>query len=280
VTGLPGYEFPLYVWGEPYWHDPYSRTGIVNPMSRTAGLKQDRFDHTFTVPDGMWVLRWHERINPESKWWEWGVLGNPKPQLLNLGRETLGHRFSSTLLYSTTPFALIEPAWGDDSYLVGPHGFYLNRARQIHKGELGRYVEVELPLVARELREKGSNRSRKRGDGWVKLPEVVEMSGLTIEQVVLDHWMFVEARDRSGYVAEYKDVRIELILGDRDQIHKRIVPASLKLNPSKAEFEAMLADDTFDWSQIWIRRGFARTVLLLNRYGWNTSREQLLCSVS
>jgi hypothetical protein len=210
VTGLPGYEFPLYVWGEPYWHDPYSRTGIVNPMSRSAGLKQDRFDHTFTVP----------------------------------------------------------------------HGFYLNRARQIHKGELGRYVEVELPLVARELREKGSNRSRKRGDGWVKLPEVVEMSGLTIEQVVLDHWMFVEARDRSGYVAEYKDVRIELILGDRDQIHKRIVPASLKLNPSKAEFEAMLADDTFDWSQIWIRRGFARTVLLLNRYGWNTSREQLLCSVS
>jgi hypothetical protein len=263
VAGLSGYSFNLFRWSEPFW---------VNFGTPDAHLEQRRLDHTFTVPDGMWVMRQLYARQAESL-----VLGHPDS--LNLGREYL-RGWDDTLLFSPEPFAVIHVVYGEvpDGGPTGvPHGAYLHRARQVHKGELGQSIPVKLPLVARDLWPRGSNRDRKRGGGWVRLVDAAEMAGLSIERFVLDHWLFVEARDRSYYADPYKDVRIEMIRArDRETIHKQPVDRSRRLSFTKAEFEAILADNSTLWYEYWIRRGFARTVLLLQRYGWNKSKERLL----
>ncbi len=266
---MSGYDFPVYRWGKAFW---------VNFGMRDAHLEQKRFDHTFTIPDGMWVMRQLYAHRMDSV-----VLG--QPDSLNLGREHL-RGGADPLLSSPEPFAVIHVVYGEapDGGPIGvPHGAYLRRARQTHKGELGQFVPVELPLVAREapseVRPWTKARDRQRGHiGWVRLTEAAKMAGLYINRFVLDHWLFVEARDRSYYADPYKDARIEMIYApQREMIHKQEVDPTLRLAPNRAEFEQLLADESLDWSHYWIRRGFARTVLLLRQFGWNpTKQDQLL----
>jgi hypothetical protein len=284
VTGLPGYDFKLHIWGPTYWENPraYPRMGHGG-----ANLKEDRFEHTFTVPDNMWVFKSHRHVEwfrEEGRTWKWGVMGSHgiKPQTLNLGSEH-GEQYRDTLLFSPTPFLVVEPTVYDDDHQ--PQGAYLQRARRIHNGELGEYVPCELPLVAREASDRDnewtSKRDRKRGHiGWVRLTEAADLLQLTVERFLLGHWLFVDASDRRGFVTEFKDVRIDMIAASsRDQIHRQKVADSMRCDFTRAGIEEMLADARTDWSQYWVRRGFARTALLLHHYGWNAACEQNLLAI-
>jgi hypothetical protein len=176
----------------------------------------------------MWVLKIYGYFPTEGRRWDHGVFGHPKPRVLDLGREHQGDS-KYTLLLSAHPFIVVDPTTYDEEHQ--PQGAYLFRARQVHKGELGHFVDIELPLVAREMQVKGDNRSRKRGHGWVRLTDVAEKAGLSVKQAVLDHWLFVDGRDRRGYIKQFKDVRIEMIhTAQRGQIHKQVVDGSLKLS--------------------------------------------------
>lgn len=255
---MSGYNFKLHRWSEPFW---------VNFGERDAHLEQKHFEHIFTIPDGMWVMRQLYIHRFESK-----LLGHA--EALNLGRQHLGG-WDDTLLFSPVPFVSIHVVYGDDPS-EGAHGAYLHRARQIHKGELGQFVPVELPLVAREAAPERpwTNRDRRRGDGWVRLTDAAEMAGLSIEELVLDHWLFVEAR---SYPDAWTDVKIEMIRAQyREQIHKQVVSRHRRVAFSKDQIKAMASNENTIWDELWIRRGFARTVLLLQKYGWNKSRERLL----
>jgi hypothetical protein len=264
VTGLSGYDFKVFRYSLPYWTGP-------NPY--TDRLVNDRYALTFNLPNGMWAHKMYGSFRTEGRRWEHGVLGHPKPEVFDLGYEHQG--YSYTLLFSTAPFVVIEPTVYDED--LQPQGAYLQRARQIHKDELGQFVDTELPLVAREVRTKGNNRSRKRGDGWVRLVEAADMANMTPENFVLDHWLFVDATDRRGCVKQFKDVEIDILLADvREEIHKQVVGSDKRRSLTKHKFEELCMSDEVDWSIFWIRRGFARTVLLLQRYGWNNSREEHL----
>jgi hypothetical protein len=256
---LSGYDFKLYRWKK-------------HQGSHRSLVEWERLEHSFTVPDGMWVMRQLYAHKPESI-----VLG--LSDSLNLGRK-IRNGWDDTLLFSPEPFCVIQVVYGDapdGNPFDVPHGAYLYRAQEIHRGELGRFVEVRLPLIARELIPWGSNRDRKRGDGWVRLTEAAYVAGLSVEQFVLDHWLFVEAHDRSDYGDQFKDVRIELIHAQRrEMIHKQVITSDQRISLTRDEFESLCPIDDTDWSHYWIRRGFARTVLLLQRYGWNKSVERNL----
>jgi hypothetical protein len=267
VTGLSGYNFKVFRWSQPHWSGP-------NPY--TDKLVCDRYDLAFTLPNGMWALKMYGSFCSKGRRWEHGVLGHPRPEVFDLGDEHQGHKY--TLLFSTAPFIVIDPTVYDED--LQPQGAYLLRARQIHKDELGQFVDTELPLVAREVRTNGNNRSRKRGDGWVRLVETADMANMTPWDFVLDHWLFVDATDRRGFVKQFKDVEIDILLADaREEIHKQVVGPKKRRSLTKHKFEEMVTADDIDWSIFWIRRGFARTVLLLQRYGWNTSREEHLLAI-
>ena len=157
----------------------------------------------------------------------------------------------------------------------------LTYARQVHKGELGQGVRIpKLDYVRQPLpSHRGqhmSARERRRGQrGWIKLWDLGEVfPGVgysTTKQVelVLDYWQFSGHRNYGWY--------------QNDQNGGQLVDvawgSSLDIKLGTAEFKSLtreqFREECSDTSKVWVRRGFAFTLLRLQALGYKLKTTQL-----
>lgn len=145
-------------------------------------------------------------------------------------------------------------------------------ARQVHKGELGRGVHtptldyVRQPLPShRGLGMKA--RERRRGQhGWVKLADLGEMSGCGYRpdkevELILGFWQFSGHRNYRFYENDQ----------DGGQLVDVAWGSGLDIESGNAEFKSLTQEqfrkECFDTSEVWVRRGFAYTILRLQALG-------------
>jgi hypothetical protein len=145
-------------------------------------------------------------------------------------------------------------------------------SRQVWKGELGRGVRiptldyVRQPLAShRGLGMKA--RERRRGQyGWVKLADLGEMSGCGYRpdkevELILDYWQFSGHRNYRYYENNQDGGQlIDVAWGSR-----------LDIETGNAEFKSLtreqFREECSDTSEVWVRRGFAYTILRLHALG-------------
>lgn len=176
-----------------------------------------------------------------------------------------------SLYVSDTPFGYITADEDDvdqSVYPPVPSGRRrLQYARQIHKGELGRGIPFERLPYVRQAFEKGQKpsvtkpRERRRGYGWVRLIDLVDATGLSYEEIVFGYWGYSGHRnyenDQGG------GQLLDIVWASFEEDIKGKVPSVLSLTRSDAETTLM----AWKRSRIWVRRGFAYTVLRLHALG-------------
>lgn len=148
-------------------------------------------------------------------------------------------------------------------------GFWFSCARQVHKGELGRRPVIKRPQFARPTYEipldQNSHltgkpirvRDRRRGKvGWARLTEVARLAGLSSEELVRRYFDFTDA--------ELPRLQV-LLAADRNKIHCQQVHHGAWQKFGLADLPALFDRDP---ETIWIRQGFALTVLYLQYLGY------------
>ena len=200
------------------------------------------------------------------------MLGPQSPAVYELARDGYAMIYQSRrLLVSTQPFGVIEYFIDPDGTPLGGERF--QPARQINQGQLGRYPEIpKLPFV-RQAKEDGRGataRDRRRSHiGWVRLTGLAFASGLTFEQILFDYWPFIDYRyDRRYPVRQTLDM-----LFDHDPHDIRNQTGS-QLDIQQVDRIAMrrLHENRWEymenWQDVWVRKGFAQTILYLNALGY------------
>lgn len=244
-----------------------------------------------TVPDGKWVLEIHSHSFQEhmddgddvgytpgynNSAWRTNKVVGPEPQvryLLDQDRNrqswTGGGSTRSSkcqLLVGDQPFGVITDV-GEDNASSNTGGRYFSCARQIHKGELGRRPQITRPQFVREAfagmsevsgrtGEPIPNRDRRRGKkGWARLAEVAALVGMSSEEMAWRYFAFTDA----------ECPELPVIFGSREQI------AGQKIRPEQlARFREDNLPQLFyhDPQEVWIRQGFALTILYLKHFGY------------
>ncbi len=241
------------------------------------------------IPDGQWVI---ETASGSQGWelmedgdrsfrqttWSYEVIG-PKPTAEYLLR-LLGHgsrltangsewyRSRERLLVCNKPFGVIKTeSESDDESRDGTSNPLFEAARQIHKGELGQFPPFPSPRYAREGREldgyvpEGIKCTRKHDlrrhhARWARLVEVAALVGMPHEQLVERFYPFADAVGRGLPV---------LFAATREEIDGRVIPHN-----AVRRFEIDVFPELFDRNPatIWVRQGFAKTVLCLHHLGY------------
>ena len=233
----------------------------------TTNAPEGRKYDSFVVPNGTWVLE------APSTW----------ADLVGLSLEEVDYRryFDNVggrhgLYIADRPFGYVVIEAGAECRPVFPLGNAkpvirqtLAVARQIHKGELGRSVPIPPLRYVRQPFEDGQKlgvtkgHQRRRGYGWVKLDDLGEMTvGYRPDkqiELILGYFQF------SGHL-RYEDLRpvgtlVDVVWGSELEIKAGEVEV-LSLTPEK--FREMAEEDT---SELWVRRGFAYTILRLQALG-------------
>ncbi|PIP60451.1 hypothetical protein COX00_03105 [Candidatus Uhrbacteria bacterium CG22_combo_CG10-13_8_21_14_all_47_17] len=159
------------------------------------------------------------------------------------------------MLVGSEPFGIVIYET-TNSKRVG--GLYFESARQVHKGELGRGLKVAMPTCAREAREPDPEDPQPRRDRrrhyacWARLSEVAALMGLSTKEVLERFHLFADADARGVPV---------LFASKRDEIHGKVISKSAVKRFKEAEFPQLFDRDL---STIWVRQGFAKTVLRLH----------------
>lgn len=247
-----------------------------------------------TVPDGKWVVEvyahsfaeWEDDDgNPFDPFgdsgfgilsWRTNEVVGPEPQI----RYTLGaHRnrqhwtggdsashSSRQLLVGDQPFGVITEEEREGSDPLDHGGLYFHCARQIHKGELGRRPQIVRPQFVREapdhfMGEEGRDgqpitaRNLRRGKkGWAQLQEVAELVGMDPEEMVRRYYLFT---DESA-------PRLQIMRGGPEVI----VGRKIRRDEVEVFYPHAFAELFGDPRQIWIRQGFALTILYLKYFGY------------
>lgn len=246
------------------------------------------------VANGMWVVpvitgSRGEEINDEevafddSRYeenWLYEIVG-PKPMSAHvLERTGSGGRYSEGgrswcyrshhLLVGDAPFGLILITEEN-----GKRSPYLSfePARQVHKGELGRYPEYPRPEYAREGRDadelawKNENlpegvkpytrrNLRRHHARWARLVDVAALIGVPPEYLVRAFYPFADSR---GYGLPV------LFAEKREEIHGQILPYRSEKRFTELDFPALFDRNP---ETIWVRQGFAKTVLCMVALGY------------
>lgn len=227
------------------------------------------------IPDGQWVVE----VAPGCMGWETAEDGDftrnettwthevvgPKPTAeYLLRREGHGGRPTSNgrswhlrferLLVGDKPFGVIntESESGNDSP-TRTTSLLFEAARQIHKGELGQFPPFQSPRYAREGREGGGRHFAR----WARLVDVAALVGMPHEQLVERFYVFADANRRGLPV---------LFAATREEIDGRVIPHN-----AVKRFENDMFPQLFDRNPatIWVRQGFAKTVLCLHHLGYD-----------
>ena len=245
----------------------------VRAWQRAHSIKKDvvEVQTPYVVPNGRWVM---ER-----------PAGYSLTRLVGITHDEVAtheytdkHHVRHCLYISNKPFGFVAAEDEDvdrdmSPAVVKPTGRKrLFCAQQVHKGELGRTVSIPpLPYV-RQPFEEGQKPSvtkahqRRRGYGWVMVRDLGEIAKdasynpETWAELVLGYWQF------SGHLiydlaGRRAGTLVDTIWGNRYEIRA-----------GKAEVVSMTPeqfweDASFDSTQLWIRRGFAYTILRLQALG-------------
>lgn len=241
-----------------------------------------------TVPDGKWVLEVFSHSFEEwqgdddgdglgfsnSAWRTNQVVGSEPATQYPLGRSRNHQHWtgggstrssSRKLLVGDQPFGVItEEREGSDPLDRG--GLYFSCARQIHKGELGWRPQINRPLFLREAPDHfmGTEnrdgqpiapRNLRRGKkGWAQLSEVAALVGMTEEEMVRRYFLFTDAGAP----------RLQVMRGGPEVI----VGRKIRRDEVEVFYPDTFAELFGDLRQIWIRQGFALTVLYLKYFGY------------
>ena len=224
----------------------------------------------FVVPNGKWVM---ER---PLICWSW-LVGIDHSELEQVTLHSLYGTYE-VLYISDKPFGYICVDEEDVDQSVHPAEVKSNGrktlvyARQVHKGELGRGVRTPMldyirqPLASHRCPGMKS-RERRRGQyGWVKLSDLGEMSGCGYRpnkevELILSFWQFSGHRNYRYYENDQ----------DGGQLVDVAWGSSLDIELGTAEFKSLTQSqfrkECDDTSEVWVRRGFAYTILRLQALG-------------
>lgn len=224
----------------------------------------------FVVPSGKWVLE----DSLIRGYWSW-LVGIEHAELKQVTLHSL-YGTHHVLYISDKPFGFVYAEDEDvdrmTSQVKHSGRKTLQYARQIHKGELGRGINIpRLNYVRQPLdphRGQGMKaRDRRRGQrGWVRLADLGEMSGCgycpnEVVELVLGYWQFSGHRNYPLYENDQDGGQlVDIAWGYRHDIENGTAEF-MSLTPSQFREEC---DDTSD---AWIRRGFAFTILRLQALG-------------
>ncbi|MFA6322730.1 MAG: hypothetical protein WCX71_04625 [Candidatus Buchananbacteria bacterium] len=265
------------------------RMVVVLAMKRLPHVKDWTMElklhkETVTVPDGTWVVK-----AQETSWRETHSTFDVQCKLVNV---TIGlpydkvtrheenvDAYHSVILFSANrPFGLCtrvkgvvylcNPESEDDFCDDGDNGYSAEEfgcemppstfeaARQVHKGELGRYPEVELPYCVEQQQafedgEKGS---------WVWLADLARFVGMEQEDVLRLFHFYGDRRYYLSYIkAAHKDA-----LQYRIATEGRLAVSFLNI--------ACAIDDIKQGNQLWVRRKWANAVTNIVHFRRNQSK--------
>jgi hypothetical protein len=244
-------------------------------------LYQTRFDGVITVPDGMWVaevessdyLEVFDRYG-ENDLGEFESVNSREYEVIgveNFKRHTLdchsrgGYSYGSKSSWSHSlivsdrdhPFGIV--CWQTEYNMVMP-GRYFICARQIHKGELGSKPKINRPKFARQASEpyRFGHQKKVHQHGWARLVDVTRLCCLPADaagDLILTYFAFTDA--------EYP--RLDVIIAEREEIHGQPLSHGRIRRLEKDEIGFLR---THELDQIWIRQGFAVTLLMLRHFGY------------
>lgn len=225
----------------------------------------------YVVPNGKWVME-----RPYGWAWLIGVEFDELEVFQYADKQDTKH----VLYISDKPFGYIVADEQDVDMTVYPRVIKPNGrkrlvcARQIHKGELGQTVPIPRIKYVRQAFEPNQrlsvrkSRERRRSNyGWVRLPDLVAATGIGVQDTVFGFWNY--SGHRNNWLDNGQDggVLLDIVRAWEDEI-KGEVPAVRSLTKHEA---AMMLGGWHDWNfyvgDIWVRRGFAYTVLRLTALG-------------
>lgn len=244
---------------------------------------------TVEVPDGKWILEasthhhgsveWDPDGEPayeESEATGYSVVGGADPVRYITDRSGgSGDRYGCSTSWGSREFRLVADRPFGVVVTTEENGEplpYLSfrTARQVHKGELGRSPEFPRPRFAREANpclveghvshvtdKPVHRRDIRRGRiGWARLVEVAALVGMPHERLVDEFFPFADARGHGLPV---------LFAATREEIHGKIIPWD-----AAKRFHERDLPQLFDHNPatIWVRQGFAKTVLCLHHLGY------------
>ncbi len=232
------------------------------------------------IPDGKWVVSASSYLSRDQgdeyiEERRTSVVG-PRPEHRYNIYVTRGQTTSVTHYYlvGDAPFGVIR-----EQRVFGKRdgGLYFSCARQVHKGELGRRPQIVRPQFVREdpgrdLEAVSGNgnrikaRDRRRGKfGWARLTDVAALIKMNEGELLQRYIDFSHA----------EHVELPVIFADTaEEIRgKRISGFIPKDAPRQIQcfgswqMEELLTRVGRDASKVWIRQGFALTVLYLHHLG-------------
>lgn len=208
------------------------------------------------VPNGMWYREWG--------YGRQGTLVGADWADIEQRRYTDEQGAERTALVWGGPFGIVTSDYGDIRKT-------LTCARQIHKGELGSVVSTApLPYVrqaALKQRIGMSARERRRSNlAWVRFTDLAKAAYVSpnrMTQMVLNCWQF------SGHLFYPEGVHkpvatlVDITLASSEDEIKGRLPEDHAVD--RASFRAYAVQNT---ETLWIRRGFAYTILRLQALGY------------
>ena len=219
------------------------------------------------VPNGKWVME-----RPYG--WAW-LIGVEFGELEDI-QYTDKHGIKHVLYISDKPFGYIVADEEDVDMAVYPPVIKptgrkrLVCAQQIHQGEIGQSVPIERLSYIRQAYESGQKpnvqkaRERKRGNrGWVRLTELAASTGFSVEDIVFGFWSYSGHRNYWTYNNNQEGGQLlDIVIASS--------PADIEYKCPKEHFvmqsevSGLIRESVED---LWVRRGFAYTVLRLLALG-------------
>ncbi|MEI7512580.1 MAG: hypothetical protein WCK01_03930 [Candidatus Uhrbacteria bacterium] len=222
------------------------------------------------VPEGKWALtiatghlcaeewdEFHEVGYTETTDDGYVIIGETKPtkyMIVRNGGRRHDHGFSSSWSTSESTFTADEPFGAilttRENGVLSRHASFV-AARQIHKGELGQYPAFPSPTYAREARDLQHHHAR-----WARLIDIAELINMSPQDLVNRFYPFADTNGRGLPV---------LFVVSRDDIHGKIIPSEAVEQIYDTEFARLFDRDP---ATIWVRQGFANTVICLHHLGY------------
>jgi hypothetical protein len=236
---------PIATISDGYWVIPEIQQGFQVTRARDARTSSLRT--VGTTSNAIRVIAPDLKENPCEHHWIWK---DPRRESDASGevatvREALA--FSRSQPFGAVRWRMI------DGKRVG--GFELVCARQIHKGELGRYPKIPKPTFLTPSFRNASSLPRDEYDrtSWARLDEVAELAGLRTEDLVLRHFDF-----------SCKEIRhLEVIVTSAERLAQGMCPAP------RTYHEDMLGPLVcLNPATVWLRRSFVLDVLYLKMFGY------------
>lgn len=213
------------------------------------------------IPNGKWVME-----RPSAPWGSWFV--GTEVQIEHIVLDSL-HGYPHILYVSDWPFGCVV-ALEDEPIVYGSknpqgRGGYLNVARQVWKGELGRGIRtptldyVRQPFGPHEKLAMKPRERRRGQHGWIQLAHLGEVTvGYRPDDqvnLILGYWNFSSRRN-------FKD-------GGR--LVGVAWGSSLDIKSGDAEVRYLTQEqfrkECSDTSEVWVPRGFVYTILRLQALG-------------